>query len=187
MMARSVFFGCFSVCLLALAAGCGPTAPPRSADEQAMFGAVAFRIHPTFTQIKDWSGRKKPDGIEAIIEFDDQFGEPTRAAGTIRLELYHFQEDDPDHRGHRLAIWSATLGNHDDQVGHWDPAARGYAFQLVFPQIRLDHAYVLTAQFDRNHTRLFDQLILEPSAKDGYKGDRRVKHAPADAPNSGVF
>jgi len=186
-MARNVFFHLTVVWMFMCAIGCGPSAPPRSATEQAMFGAVSFRIHPTFTQIKEWSGAKKPDGIEAIIEFDDQFGEPTRAAGTIRLELYNFQESDPDHRGHRLAIWSATLSNHDDQVGHWDPAARGYAFQLAFPKIRPDHAYVLTAQFDRNNTRLFDQLIIEPSAKEGYHGDRRVKHAPSNGPNSGIF
>ncbi|HWE02531.1 MAG TPA: hypothetical protein VG326_08975 [Tepidisphaeraceae bacterium] len=184
-MLRRVLFPSSLVWLLACAVGCVPTTLPRTADEQAMFGVATFRIHPTFTQIKNWTGGKKPDGIEAIIEFDDQFGEPTRAAGMIRLELYNFRSADPDHRGQRLAIWSATLSTHDDQVGHWDPAARGYTFQLAFPKINADHAYVLTAQFDHNNTRLFDQLVLEPSAKEGYHGDRRIKHAPADAPGRG--
>lgn len=187
-MPRSVFSVPMLVCVLAFVGGCGHTSPIRTVDEQAMFGAVTFRIHPTFTQVKEWTGGKTPDGVEAIVEFDDQFGDPTRAAGTIRFELYNFQADDPDHRGHRLAIWSATLGDKDDQIGHWDPAARGYAFQLAFPAIRTDHGYVLTAQFDRNNTRLFDQLIIEPTmVKEGSHGDRRTKHAPSNAPGSGIY
>ena len=189
-MPRFAFFFRCAIVNLALVGGCGPSRAPRTADEQALFGAVSFRIHPAFTQIKEWSDAHKPDGIEAVLEFQDQFNDPTRAAGDVRFELYNFHPADPDHRGHRLAIWSATLSGRDDQIGHWDPAARGYSFQLAYPTIRVDHAYVLTAQFDRGSTRLFDQLIIEPTSspttKQGRHADRRIKHAPADAPGHGL-
>ena len=175
-----------ALCIVALVApGCSPLAHPRTADEQAMFGSISFRIHPAFTQIKDWTGDNKPDGIEAILEFEDQFGEPTRAAGTVRFELYTFRAAEPDHRGQRLATWAASLGGHDDQVAHWDRAARGYSFQLGYPTIHLDHAYILSAQFDRPGSRLFDQLILEPSSKEGFHGDRRNQRAQPALPAAG--
>ncbi|HEY2588515.1 MAG TPA: hypothetical protein VGI81_22430, partial [Tepidisphaeraceae bacterium] len=62
--------------------GCGESSPyPRSPLDQQMFGPASVRIHPTFTQVRDWSGHGKPDGIEATLEIQDQFGEPTRATG----------------------------------------------------------------------------------------------------------
>ena len=165
--------------------GCGPAIIARSADEQAMFGVAAFRLHPTFTQIKSWTGKAKADGIEAVIEFDDQFGDPTRAAGQVRFELYKFLFDSPDHRGQRLAIWATSLSGKDDQMAHWDPAARAYSFQLNFDKISTEHSYVLTAQYDRDATRLFSQLVIEPSEKEGFHGDRRTQHAPLNGPGHG--
>ena len=152
-----------------------------------MFGAISFRIHPTFTQIKEWSrAGKKPDGIEAIIEFDDQFGEPTAPPDAIRLELYNFQESDPDHRGHRLAIWSATLSDHDDQVGHWDPAARGYTFQLAFPQfapttLRSDRS--IRSQQHPALRSAYSRTVGEGGLSRRSPGQTR----PSNAPNSGIF
>lgn len=184
-MSRVPLVPLFLLCLIALPGGCASPAAPRTADEQAMFAPVSFRIHPTFTQIKDWSGQKKPDGIEALLEFTDQFGDPTRAAGTVRFELYNYRADDPDHRGQRLAIWTGSMNSRDDQVAHWDAAARGYSFQLAFPAVRNDHAYVLTAQIDRPGSRLFDQLVVESTAREGFHGDRRTRRAPPDAPQHG--
>jgi hypothetical protein len=170
-----------------LLSGCGHGPAPRTSDEQAMFGTVSFRIHPTFTQIKEWSGHGKPDGIEAVVEFQDQFNDPTRAAGSLRFELYSFRSEEPDHRGSRLAMWSTSLNAHDDQTAHWDAAARGYSFQLGFDKIHPDQSYVLTAQFDRNGTRLFNQIVLEGTTKEGFHGDRRTQHAPSNAPGHGNF
>jgi hypothetical protein len=169
------------LCALLLLAGCNET-PPQPAAEKVMFGAVSFRIHPTFTQFKDWNGDGKPDGIEAVVEFQDQFGDPTRATGKVRFELYTFESIYPDHRGYRVAMWSASLNDKEDQVSRWDPAARGYTFQLAFEKIDPKHTYVLTAQIDRGESRLFDQLVVEPPPKDNLHGDRHSQHAPTNAP-----
>jgi hypothetical protein len=176
--------------LLALSAalflgGCGVQPFARSEDDQKMFGPATVRLHPAFTQVKEWTGGKKPDGIEAVLELQDQFGEPTRAAGTVRFELFSYVSDDPERKGRRLAIWSARLDGREEQIARWNPAIRAYSFQLGYDQIRTDRAYVLTAQFDLKSGRMFDQLIIEPSTKEGYSGDRRVQRAPDNGPGHG--
>jgi hypothetical protein len=165
---------------LLLVGGCSETIG--RPENEPMFGAVSFRIHPTFTQMKDWTGDGKLDGVEAVIEFQDQFGEPTRATGKVRFELYTFEAGYPDHRGARVAMWATSLNDKSDQTARWDPAARGYNFQLTYDKIDPKRAYVLTAQVDRDNSRLFDQLVVEPSVKEGFNGDRRTKHAESNAP-----
>src|SRR2546421_6710450 len=88
---------------LALLTGCAARTPaPMSPDACAMFAPVSMRIHPIFSGIKDWNGDNKPDGIEALLEFEDQFGDPTKAAGTAVFELYNYRKYDPDPRGGRV-------------------------------------------------------------------------------------
>jgi len=74
------------VLLLMLLSGCGPSGPvPRTADAAAMFAPVSMRIHPIFSGIKDWTGDNKPDGLEANLEFEDQFGERYVRPGMLPL------------------------------------------------------------------------------------------------------
>src|SRR4051812_4509644 len=47
--------------------GCSGVQPfPRSETDTQLFGPVSMRLHPIFTQVKDWTGDNKPDGIEAL-------------------------------------------------------------------------------------------------------------------------
>jgi hypothetical protein len=166
-------------------AGCQPTPYPRSKSEEQMFGAASMRVHPTFTQIKDWTGDGKPDGIEVVLEFEDQFDEPTRAAGTVRFELWSYRQMDSERAGRQLTNpWTFSIAGRDEQAAHWNPAVRGYSFQLPFDKISTGRTYVLTAQFnttDGGSGRLFDQLILEPSKEAG-KSERRPERAPTNGP-----
>src|SRR5438094_676893 len=98
--------GAILICLSLLAGGCATTRP-HDPEDGAMFSPISMRVHPTFTQVKDWSNDKTPDGIEAVIELQDQFGEPTRATGTVLFELYNYRAEDPEPRGIRLANWAA--------------------------------------------------------------------------------
>lgn len=150
--------------------------------DAGMFGPVSMRIHPTFTQVKDWTGDSKPDGVEAVIELDDQFGEPTRASGTAIFELYAYRAEDPEPRGIRLANWSAPLLTRDQQVAHWNPAVRGYSFQLAFNRIQMDRTYVLSVEFNRKAGgRFFNQVVLEAS-REGKRSGQPTPHAPLETP-----
>ncbi|HEX4796198.1 MAG TPA: hypothetical protein VH370_20585 [Humisphaera sp.] len=163
--------------------GCVGATFQRSQSEEQMFGPSSMRIHPAFTQVKDWTGDSKPDGIEVVLEMQDQFGEPTRAAGILRFELWTFREAAAERRGTQLAQpWIFQLNTRSEQNAHWNPVERGYTFQLPFDKISADRRYVLTAQFDRPEGRLFDQLIVEPSDKDAIKGERHAVRAPTHAP-----
>ena len=118
--------------------GCGGARPhPRTMLDQEMFGPASIRIHPTFTQPRDWTGDGKLDGIEATLEVQDAFGEPTRATGRVMFELYDYERSSPDVRGRRIGgPWIEFLNTRDQQQARWNAALRAYTFQLPFPNIR---------------------------------------------------
>jgi hypothetical protein len=153
--------------LLLAACGCQPPSRyARTAADSEMFGAQAVRIHPTFTRAKDWSGDGKPDGVEAVLELQDEFGEPTRATGTARFEVYQYRPYHPDPRGKRVKeVWEWPLLTRQQQVDHWSRALRAYSFKIPFDPG--NHTVVLSATFELNGgtPRLFDQIILEPSGR----------------------
>ena len=132
-----------------------------------MFAPVSMRIHPIFTQPKDWSGDNDHDGIEALLEFTDQFGDPTKAAGTVIFELYEYRPYSPDPRGERLVNpWVGSLNTLEEQQARWNRTSRTYTFQLEYPRIEQQKHYVLMATFDTGNTRFFDRIILENPAKE---------------------
>ena len=65
--------------LLALTAlcGCSPqiSPQPRTAEEDRLFGPVSMKLD-TFSKVRDWNNDNVPDGIEALIEFDDRPARP---------------------------------------------------------------------------------------------------------------
>jgi hypothetical protein len=153
------------IVLVLLLTGCESINPyPRSQTDAALFGPAAMRIHPIFTQVKDWTGDDDPDGIEALIELQDQFGDPTKASGRVIFELFEYRPYDPDPRGDRLVNpWLGDLDTLDAQRQRWNRTSRTYGFQLACEQIRDDRPYVLTATFELSGGgRFFDRIILEP-------------------------
>ena len=166
-----------------LLTGCGiyPRVSRRTLTESEMFGAANMRIHPIFSQVKDWTGDGKPDGVEALLEFTDGFGDPTKSSGQVVFELFDYRQYNPDPRGTRLAEpWVASLASPADQKSRWNRTSRTYAFQLAAEGISDDRSYVLTASFDRRQPttatasassasqppRLFDRIILEAQPRE---------------------
>jgi hypothetical protein len=145
-----------------LTSGCESGGYPRSEADKEMFGPKAIRVHPTFTRVKDWTGDGKPDGIEAVVELQDEFGEPTRATGTVMFELYQYRQNFPDPRGRRVPqVWVWPLIHKNEQVGHWSRALRAYTFKIGYDPGR--QPVVLGATFRLGDGRLFDQMIVEPA------------------------
>jgi hypothetical protein len=147
-----------------LAIGCnGLPAGEPAVDEEALFGPAAMRIHPIFTDVKDWTSDDKPDGIEVLIEFQDQFGDPTKAAGTLIFELYEYRIANPEPRGRRLVNpWIGSIVTLDEQRSRWNRTSRTYTFQLAYPEIDPGKSYVLTATFNASTGgRFLDQAVLE--------------------------
>ena len=152
--------------LLVLVPGCAQPKiledEPEEVDE-ALFAATSMRIHPIFTQIKDWNGDGRPDGIEVLIEFRDQFGDPTKAAGTVMFELYDYRRASADVRGRRLENpWIGSIMTLRDQEARWRRTSRTYTFQIEYPKISRSENYVLTADFRlANGKKFTDRVVLE--------------------------
>src|ERR1700761_8650492 len=110
-----------------LGGGC-ESAPQPSSE---MFAPTSMRIHPIFTQLADIHHTGVPDGIEAQLEFDDQFGDPTKAAGKVLFELFTYRRAAPDPRGRRIGgPWVGSLATLAEQNARWNTTLRTYRFQL---------------------------------------------------------
>ena len=169
----------FPMLFLLAVGGCQPSGYARTAADAEMFGAQAVRIHPTFTRAKDWNGDGNPDGIEAVLELQDEFGEPTRATGRAQFEIYQYRPYYPDPRGKRLQqTWEWALNTRQEQVDHWSRALRAYTFKI--PYDPGNHSLVLAATFELGGgtPRLFDQIILEPSGRTTPAASAPVEGAP---------
>lgn len=142
--------------------GCASKPIERDNAEVVMFGPTRMRLHPIFTQVKDWTGDNKPDGIEAELEFQDQFGDPTKAAGKVMFELFSYTAG-PDPRGDRIVNpWVGSLLTLQQQYEHWNRTSRTYGFQLAMPGITTKKSYVLTAMFEHSDgRRFFSRVILK--------------------------
>lgn len=171
----------FALLSLLLATGCESN---RALAPQQASGPASLRIHPTFTQVKDVNGTGRPDGVEAVVEVLDQFGEPIRGWGTVTFELNAFRRADTKYSAERVAgPWKGELLTKEQQDLRWSPALRSYTFPLGFPAIATGQTYVLQAWFEtaggagrEGGGRLFDKLILEPEASKAHNA-RGVKKA----------
>src|SRR3954454_125573 len=154
----------FALVPLLLCLSCDNKHPlPMGKSAEGIIGPVSIRIHPTFTQAKDWTGDNKPDGIEVLLEVRDRWDEPIRATGKVLFEIYDFKTGHPDPRGARLANpWVVSLATAEDQAARWDRVSRLYKFQLAFPGIERRKTYVITASLETEGGRLFDRLTLGP-------------------------
>jgi hypothetical protein len=153
-----------TIAIVLFTQSCGqPLLDLETSPDTSFFSATTMRIHPIFSQVKDWTGDGKPDGLEVLIEFQDQFGDPAKAAGTLMFEVYDYRIANPDPRGQRLANpWVGSIATLEDQRSRWNRTSRTYTFQLAFPQVDKSKSYVLTAMF-RSTTggRFFDRIVLE--------------------------
>jgi hypothetical protein len=141
--------GIAAVLLLTLTACQQDTPQPVTPSQPAMFGPRSIQLHPIFTQIRDFSGDGVPDGIDAVVEFTDQFGDPTKASGTILFELYAYRRDWPDPRGNRLCPpWLGQIESRSEQRKRWDRTSRAYTFALSAPMVSPTSNYILTATYE---------------------------------------
>jgi hypothetical protein len=157
------WIGLLACLCLGLLCACSSNPPqPRNASDAVLFGPATMRLHPIFTSVKNWSGGPAPDGIEALLELQDQFGDPTKASGTVIFALYQFKKFDPQRKGALLVEWVGDLTTLQAQRDRWNRTSRTYGFQLACGGLTLDQNYLLTAEFQlTSGGRLFNQLVIQ--------------------------
>jgi hypothetical protein len=142
-----------------------PPPPSPAVQAQQLFDVVSMQLD-TFSKVKNWTGGTAPNGIEAVVEFDDAFGDRTKAAGSVLFEIYAYRPGWPDPRGQRIVNpFSASLMTFDEQKAHWDRASGAYIFRLSCDQLDWSTSYVLSATYEApvgsgGPQRLFSQIVL---------------------------
>lgn len=180
------------LCLTLLAgsiAGCSASDDIAGANsDPSLFAATAMRIHPIFSGPKDWNSDGKLDGVEVLLEFQDRFSDPTKAAGTVMFELYEYRPAQPDPRGPRLANpWIGSISTLSEQSARWNRTSRTYTFQLAYPQVDESRSYVLTANFsDNSGGRFFDRVVFAGQQQEPSFDVPSTSPSSSDTPASGV-
>lgn len=127
-----------------------------------MFAPREVRLHPVFTKIDSWQGDERPEGIEALVELRDQFGDTCKGAGSFVFELFEYRADQPDPRGKRLSNpWQASIVTPDEQRERWSKTSRCYTFRLQSDRISRRGPYVLSVSYSPVvGARAFDRIVL---------------------------
>lgn len=116
-----------------------------------------IRIHSfTTAKVFEEDGSK---GIEVHIEARDAFGDPTKAFGDYRFELYEFRPQHPQPKGAMLASWTEKLGDPKDNALHWRRVSRTYVFNLRYDRpMPPGRKFILEATYSSPFT---DRLFAE--------------------------
>jgi len=161
----------FPACLLVAAAagGCGAgdwslrTKAPAVSEPQAVPGPIdlllpkSIKVHPFTGRTFDEAGGVS--GIDVRIQAIDHYGDPTKAFGNFRFEIYQFLPNHLDPKGKRLATWDESLLDPKKNLLHWEKMTQMYDFKLQWDEpIPVGRRLVLLVTFDSPFTdRMTDQ------------------------------
>jgi len=85
-----------------------------------------------FTRSKDFDGVPGPDGLEVRLQPLDQFGDPTKAVGAYRIEVFEHRTRTGEKRGSRLGHWFVSVLDAKVNRRYYDPVDRSYVFPLLW-------------------------------------------------------
>jgi hypothetical protein len=109
----------------------------------------AVKIQP-FTRVASFDGDEVPDGILAVVQPQDRFGDPVKAAGFFYFELWTYRQASQERKGERLAYWERTIASSSEVDLYWTRAMM-YEFQLAWTRgleaIQPNRKYVLTVAY----------------------------------------
>ena len=156
------------IIMLAATVGCNESADlnTAAADQQVpepinLLLPKTIRIHP-FTGTRDFDQSGGIRGIDVRIEAVDHYGDPTKAFGTMRFELYRFQPNSIDPKGKRIAVWEESTIEPAKNLLHWDKITRTYEFKLQWESpIPVGRKFVLQAVFTSPFSeRMFAERVF---------------------------
>jgi len=85
-----------------------------------------------FTQSKNFDDVPGPDGLEVRLQPLDQFGDPTKAVGSYRIEVFQYRSHTGEKRGRRLGHWFVSVLDAKANRRYYDPVDRSYVFPLLW-------------------------------------------------------
>jgi len=118
-------------------AGCEKRTDLSDTDARGMVELLMpqqIELVEAFTGFRSFDDDERPDGIEVLVRALDTFGDPVKIAGTIRFELYTFEQASGERAGRRIcAPWEVTLVTRADQKRYWNLVTGMYEVPLKFP------------------------------------------------------
>jgi len=84
-------------------------------------------VHP-FTQTNVFE--QGSFGLHVRVQAKDYYGDPTKAFGDFRFELYQFRQQHQGKRGEKITQWEVSISRPKANLLHWDRHTRSYEFKL---------------------------------------------------------
>jgi len=147
---------CLGVLAIGLAVvGCQSTGPDHHPTEQERLDMLSLMLPEQievlpFTKITSFDEDNVPDGILAVVQPVDRFGDPVKAVGYFYFELWTYQDASGERKGERLAYWDRALTSADDVRLYWTHA-RMFEFQLAWTRgleaVQPNRKYILAVSY----------------------------------------
>ena len=152
------------------ASGGGPKLPApdggaRPAPPWATLFAPANLFISPFTKSKDFDGQPGDDGLEVRVRPLDQFGDPTKAVGSYRIEVFQYRLRSNERKGARLGHWFVSVLDLESQRTYYDDVDRSYVFPLLWEApIEVGTAVIIQATYyppGGFQEKLFAQRVIK--------------------------
>ena len=135
--------------------------------QRTAFLVGEVRLQPSFTQIQSaLPDGSRPAGIDAYVELKDPYGDPIKALGQFRFELFKYRPAFSDPRGKRFedeGIQLVDLTDIETNQQQWDSITRSYEMKVKLPssaahlkQIVLQVTFTTETEY-----RLRDILVMK--------------------------
>jgi hypothetical protein len=99
----------------------------------AMMFAPKSLVIGFFTRSKNFTGAQQgAEGIEVRIQPLDQFGDPTKAVGSYRVEVFEYRPRSGEKRGVRQGHWFVSVLDAESNRKYYDSVDRSYVFPLLW-------------------------------------------------------
>ena len=148
-------------------AGCRSTGSfVRNHHAPLPFEPATVHFQPAFTEMHDDpKNHRQPGHLEATVQLRDRFGDPVKALGEFRFELYRYRQSGPDPRGERFetaGLHIVLLTDLDENQKHWDRITQSYRFKLPLPPLPpAEKRIILQATFSpRPNYRMQDIITV---------------------------
>jgi hypothetical protein len=109
-----------------------PVGGNRPAPPWATLFAPTSLVIGFFTRSRDFDGEPGDDGLEVRLQPLDQFGDPTKAVGSFRIEIFKYRLHSGEKRGERLGHWFVSVLDVESNRRYYDPVDRSYVFPLLW-------------------------------------------------------
>lgn len=116
----------------------GPRAPApeggnRPAPPWATMFAPASLVIGFFTRSRNFGGGGAGDeGLEVKVQPLDQFGDPAKAVGSFRIEVFQYRVRSSEKKGDRLGHWVVNVLDAESNRQYYDRVDRCYVFPLLW-------------------------------------------------------